>query len=1097
MRRNVCGRTHVENQHTVSKNSGKPRTFPSSFQPHLHCLLKTMGLTVAVHHIACRSPARSNALDDVRGAGKDKSRRGASALKPSPRGSNGLHSPLSGLDEAGDWRAMYTTGLEMGQSSARARAKELLAEPDQVTLTIPEAEAESSESDEVVTAHGATGTPVSFSTPLTAGNLAAHLDNQVSISQTALDDIIDGMSVQTFSPDQIAVMIAGSEAVQIENRDVFHGTFKGVKVRVWRVSVGQGVSYLDLKRAYSRYCIAHPNIAAVLGVCIQPSSATPVPHVMMGGHDRGADVMVPPSPVPPSANGGRFTPTIQIDQDTMPQLAHELPSTPAASSRSFLNAGMMQSHTLWVVEESFGEESLHTRLERGLLSWQQVCRIAKDMCKALAFLQDLRRHSSNAAATDAAAWADASSDTEDAGPSEYMGFSASVSSTQPTAMMLSAYALRTIVTPSNVHLDAQSTKVSVLPALLHHLEAVLCDPCCAPMVPPMTPMHCDMAYIDPFSILSESSTPSFYALGIVLLQLLTEQGPLGLLSAVKEALDTNTLHNLTPRLPSNAAMHTWSASFAAMALKCTQPSSLVTVEVELLPMLAELEGKLATLGSASMSWEQVEEMLTLPLQPRPNNADASTKRWVGPDFRFRRKNFLEEVAKLAVEGPVHKIEVRRTRCFKDSVAVFAGKGHAVWRQPLKVTFIGEAGMDSGGVTREWFSSLSSAISRGSPELFWPAGPQRNQLYVNPLSSTPSHLKKFHFVGLFMAKAILESAARGKELGPVTLNLPFCEPLWKLLLGIPLNLMDLQQMDPTELRSLMSILDMDIDGLIFETFSWSFHHNSTAVSGAMGSTQAGFGVGAGYVAPSGPSASSTASLTPALSTALTAEVGEVSTPTGAQIMAGGANTSPFAVGNDGEDNLVASIPLKPGGTHIKVTNHNKREYVLLKAHKMLVGTVEAQMTALIDAFHSVIPRDLVDRYSFTSQEMALLVCGEQRIDVQDLKRHCKYEDGYTGKEEIINWFWDVLEGLDDAHRRHLLQFWSGSDGMPAEGFGALDPAFHIVAVERMYDANDTTARLPAAHTCFRQLDLPRYRSPHELRDKLVTAITIGQGYMALS
>eukprot|EP00967_Tisochrysis_lutea_P034091 scaffold40600_cov17-Tisochrysis_lutea.AAC.1 len=49
---------------------------------------------------------------------------------------------------------------------------------------------------------------------------------------------------------------------------------------------------------------------------------------------------------------------------------------------------------------------------------------------------------------------------------------------------------------------------------------------------------------------------------------------------------------------------------------------------------------------------------------------------------------LTQVAKLAVEGPVHKIEVRRARCFKDSVAVFAGKGHAVWRQPLKVRHFG-------------------------------------------------------------------------------------------------------------------------------------------------------------------------------------------------------------------------------------------------------------------------------------------------------------------------------------------------------------------------------------------------------------------------
>lgn len=54
-------------------------------------------------------------------------------------------------------------------------------------------------------------------------------------------------------------------------------------------------------------------------------------------------------------------------------------------------------------------------------------------------------------------------------------------------------------------------------------------------------------------------------------------------------------------------------------------------------------------------------------------------------------------------------------------------------------------------------------------------------------------------GMFMAKAILESSARGRELGPITLNLPFCEALWKLLLGLPLNLMDLQLLDPTEFR----------------------------------------------------------------------------------------------------------------------------------------------------------------------------------------------------------------------------------------------------------------------------------------------------------
>lgn len=48
--------------------------------------------------------------------------------------------------------------------------------------------------------------------------------------------------------------------------------------------------------------------------------------------------------------------------------------------------------------------------------------------------------------------------------------------------------------------------------------------------------------------------------------------------------------------------------------------------------------------------------------------------------------------------------------------------------------------------------------------------------------------------------------------------------------------------------------------------------------------------------------------------------------------------------------------------------------------------------------------------------------------------CRYEEGYSGKEDNIQWFWDAVETLDDPHRRLLLQFWSGSDGMPAEGFG---------------------------------------------------------------
>ena len=171
---------------------------------------------------------------------------------------------------------------------------------------------------------------------------------------------------------------------------------------------------------------------------------------------------------------------------------------------------------------------------------------------------------------------------------------------------------------------------------------------------------------------------------------------------------------------------------------------------------------------------------------------------------------------------------------------------------------------------------------------------------------------------------------------------------------------------------MSLLDMDIDGMIFETFAWNFHHSNLPSAAAASGGPLHPHPDPGESSGAGPS-SATASAA--------AGLGGCTTPTSAS--AGGPfapAASPFSGATD-EDAAVTSIPLKPGGNHLRVTNPNKREYVLLKAHKMLVGTIESQMTAIIDAFHSLIPRDLVEKYNFTSLEMQLLVCGEQRIDVQ--------------------------------------------------------------------------------------------------------------------
>ncbi len=781
-----------------------------------------------------RPPRRSASqitagVDDVRVIIRDKSRR---TPRASPRNTS-----KSQIPDTSEWRSLYST------ETVKNKVRQLMG-------------------DEVMSApHG--------------DDLKEMINNHTAVYQQSFEDAIDGLGVPMLTVTQVRSLVSEVMPDSSSGYHAYSSSYKGVPATVWRLPLTQQMSYLELKRVYSRFNVSHPNISAILAVCIQPGS----------------------DPVATAA------------ADT-------------ASAAEAADAGF-----LWVVEERFTEENLHSRLERGLLSWQQVLQISTDIARAVAYLQGLRKlhsHSSSSGSLEADSIASSS-----------------------TGSCLSHAAAASIVNPANVLVNATQAKVCLVPAMLSHIETVHgCSSSSSSQTAESSTQA--MAYVDPLRMLTSSSTSSghqldcFYAYGVLLLQLVSEQAPMGLIGAVREALHNSTLPNLVPRLPVSDEAAQFAGDLARLALRCVQLPGTAgapdSMEADVLPALGGLQQQLHQLGNSAMSWEEVEDLLMLPLQPRPTS-DVAGRRWVRHDFRARKKAFLEEVAKLAVEGPIHKIEVRRSRCFKDSVATFAGKGQNVWRQPLKVTFVGEAGMDSGGVTREWFSSLSSALSRGSLDLFWKVGAQKNSLYINPMSNSPSHLKRFTFVGMFMAKALLETAARTKELGPISLNLRFCEPFWKLLLGIPLSMMDLQSLDPTEFRSIMQVLGMDIEGVIFETFTWNFEHSSKATN---------------KDEPEVPALPST--------------------------------SSPFTA--DQHQLVVTSIPLKPGGSHVNVTNANKREYVLLKTYKMLCSSVEAQMTAIIDAFHTLIPRELIEKYSFTPQELQLLVCGEQHIDIADLKAHCK-------------------------------------------------------------------------------------------------------------
>ncbi|KAL8497781.1 hypothetical protein ACS0TY_021205 [Phlomoides rotata] len=106
-------------------------------------------------------------------------------------------------------------------------------------------------------------------------------------------------------------------------------------------------------------------------------------------------------------------------------------------------------------------------------------------------------------------------------------------------------------------------------------------------------------------------------------------------------------------------------------------------------------------------------------------------------------------------------------------------------------------------------------------------------------------------------------------------------------------------------------------------------------------------------------------------------------------------------------------------------------------------------------------------------------------VADLKANTECT-GYTTSSNVVRWFWEVVEGFNKENMARLLQFVTGTSKVPLEGFKALQGISgpQKFQIHKAYGAPE---RLPSAHTCFNQLDLPEYSSKEQLQERLLLAI----------
>ncbi|KAJ7497325.1 hypothetical protein FB451DRAFT_1550225 [Mycena latifolia] len=188
-----------------------------------------------------------------------------------------------------------------------------------------------------------------------------------------------------------------------------------------------------------------------------------------------------------------------------------------------------------------------------------------------------------------------------------------------------------------------------------------------------------------------------------------------------------------------------------------------------------------------------------------------------------------------------------------------------------------------------------------------------------------------------------------------------------------------------------------------------------------------------------------------------------------------------------------VPLKEGGETLPVTQENKREFVQLSAQYRLYSSIKDQIENLSTGFYEIIPKDLIT--IFNEQELELLISGTPDIDVDEWRAATEY-NGYTSSDPNIVWWWRALKSFNRDERAKVLSFATGTSKVPLGGFTDLQGVQGVqrFSIHRAYGDSD---RLPQAHTCFNQIDLPQYSSYDMLRQQLLLAIIEGGEGFAFS
>lgn len=329
------------------------------------------------------------------------------------------------------------------------------------------------------------------------------------------------------------------------------------------------------------------------------------------------------------------------------------------------------------------------------------------------------------------------------------------------------------------------------------------------------------------------------------------------------------------------------------------------------------------------------------------------------NFNAKTTWFLQTCKKLGVPwGEGHmRIAIRREHLLTDSIDAVMSLGREDLRKIWRFEFMGEMGIDAGGLAKEWFLLVSQAIFDADSGLWLSSEGNQMLMRINPsseISCPEDHLIYFRFLGRVLGKALFEGQIVAGHM---------VQYLYKYMLGWPITFDDIESVDAETYENLKKTIDMPPDQVEYLCLDF---------------------------------------------TTTLKVFGEMST-----------------------------VELAPNGANKEVTSENLHEYLEAYFKYVMLERIRPQVTELLLGFYDVVPEPLLSIFDY--QELELIMCGLPSIDLDDWKKHTQYKGHFEHKKErneVCKWFWEVVKEFDQEMKARLLQFVTGTSGVPSRGFSVL-------------------------------------------------------------